>query len=122
MENPNETLVMAWLGLLLAPPILFGLWMRFKLYQSEQGEAFLVDREVADSRARRATRWTSLGRNDDEYVDTAGRAARGVADVSALQGSHGDDVAYILKKSIPFMIGYAVYAALGIAIGVLLIF
>ena len=50
MEATGQTPMLIWLGVLIAPPLLFGIWMRIKLMFTEQGEEFLVDREVAKTK------------------------------------------------------------------------
>lgn len=113
----KETVFLVWLGALVAPPILFGVWMRLKLASSEEGEEFLIQREVEKINYEKKTR--RIGLSDDKRD---GRVARAVHDHEALEGKYGDDVSALLKKSIPFIIGYGVWVALLMIIGVIWIF
>ena len=118
MNLDHETLVMIWLAALLAPPILFGVWMRIKLMGFEEGHNFLVDREMAQLHAERET----PVHMQDTHGEIRGKFARAGVDLAALQGSHGNQVAEMLKLGIPFMVYYVGYAAvIGLA-GYLFVF
>ena len=117
MEFNHDTAVMIWLAALLAPPVLFGIWMRVKLMTTEEGESFLVTRELARIRAEHA----APVHLRDEVGEARGKTARASVDIDALAGSHGDGVAALLEKAIPFMLMYVGYAMiLGLAGFVLL--
>ena len=107
MMPTGDTLVIVWLAALVAPPIIFGIWMRVKLMLSEEGSDFLVEREIAKTRGE----WETPYHLRDQFGETRGKAARATFDFGARAGSHGDDVAALLAKAVPFIIAYAVYAA-----------
>ena len=107
MMPTGDTLVMVWLAALVAPPIIFGIWMRVKLMLSEEGSDFLVEREIAKTRGE----WETPHYLRDQFGDTRGKAARATFDFGALVGSHGDNVATLLARAVPFIVAYAVYAA-----------
>ena len=118
METTEQTIMLTWLGALVAPPLLFGVWMRIKLMFTEQGEEFLVDREVERFNAEYNTPLYLR----EEQGEIRGKIARARKDVEALGGTYGSDVASLLKLAIPFIAGYGVYAAVLAGIGVLWVF
>lgn len=112
----KETLILTFMGLLVAPPILFGVWMRIKLMGSEQGQEFLINRETARMDAEDDARLLS-----DDLEERAGKIARMEADLEATEGAYGQDVASLVKKAVPFILGYFGYAIVIIAIMVFFI-
>jgi len=118
MESNGDTAVMIWLAALLAPPVLFGIWMRVKLMTTEEGESFLVTRELAKLQAEHATPVHLR----DKVGEARGKTARASADMAALAGSHGDSVAALLKMAIPFMLMYVGYAIVLALTGLMLLF
>lgn len=118
METTEQTTMLIWLGALVAPPLLFGVWMRIKLMFSEQGKEFLGDREVERFNAEYET---PLYLREDQG-ETRGKIARARKDVEALGGAYGNDVASLLKLAIPFIAGYGAYSAVLVGIGALWVF
>jgi len=108
MSMDGETIVMIWLAVLVAPPMLFGIWMRVKLMASEEGHDFLVEREMSQWRAEHQTPVHMR----DTHGEMRGKLARARVDIQALAGSHGEGVSEMLQRAVPFMAYYAVYAAI----------
>lgn len=115
METANDTAIMIWLGALVAPPILFGIWIRVKLALTDEGLDFLADREIEKTRAK----WNTPYRFRERFGEQNGKVARSKLDAGALAGSYGSDVADLLARTIPFAIAYAVYVAVVGTIGFL---
>ena len=118
METTEQTTMLIWLGALVAPPLLFGVWMRIKLMFTDQGEEFLVDRELAKTKGEYDTPYYLR----EEHGEARGKVARAHKDAEALGSAYGDDVASLLKKSIPFIIGYGAYSVVLVGIGALWVF
>ena len=89
--------MLIWLGALVAPPLLFGVWMRIKLMFTDQGREFLGDREVERFNAEYDT---PLYLREDQGK-TRGKLARARKDVEAVGGAYGNDVASLLKTGHP---------------------
>ena len=105
MKTSSDTIVMIWLVALVAPPILFGIWIRVKLALTEGGSDFLVDREIEKNRGE----WETPFRLRERFGEQNGKIARSKFDDAALAGSHGQDVAILLAQAIPFLIAYIAY-------------
>ena len=118
MEAAAQNVFLIWLGALIAPPLLFGIWMRVKLMFTDQGNEFLVDREVAKTDAEYNTPY----HRREEFGEMRGKVARAGKDFEALYGSYGNDVASLLKLAVPFIIGYGAYAAVLAGIGYFWVF
>ncbi len=118
MELSNDTVVMVWLGALVAPPILFGIWLRVKLALSEEGHDFLVARELEKSRGELSTPY----RRREQFGEQRGQIARAKIDLDALAGSHGSHVATLLARTIPFLGAYAAYVTVVAVMGYLWVF
>ena len=97
---------MLWLVALVDPPILFGIWVRVKLALTEEGSDFLIDREIEKTRGE----WETPYHRREQFGEERGKIARPEFDAAALAGSHGQDVASLLARAVPFMIAYAAYA------------
>ena len=118
MEATAQNIFLIWLGALLAPPLAFGIWMRIKLMFTEQGEEFLVDREVAKTDAY----WDTPYRLREQHGESRGKVARAGKDFEALHGSYGNDVASLLRLAVPFIVAYAVYTVVLLGVGYLWVF
>ena len=118
MNLSGDTLILIWLGALIAPPLLFGLWLRVKLMLTDQGTEFLADRELERIRAK----WETPRRLRDQLGETRGKIARARFDAAATAGSYGDDVAALLANAVPFMLTYLVYVAAVAGAGWLVLF
>ena len=118
MEATAQNVFLIWLGALLAPPLAFGIWMRIKLMFAEQGQEFLVDREVAKTDAY----YDTPHYRREEFGEQRGKIARAGKDIEALHGAYGNDVASLLRLAVPFIIGYVAYSAVLIGIGYFWVF
>lgn len=117
MKPSGDTVVMLWLAALVAPPIVFGLWIRVKLMLTEEGSDFLVQREIAKTRGE----WQTPYHRREEFGEARGRMARSSFDLTALSGSHGQAVASLLAHALTFGIAYMVYLIVVGAIGYFLV-
>ena len=109
----QETMLIIWLGLLIAPPILFGVWMQIKMMGTEGGQEYFDDRSRAKLKA---------GNIKLSHTEEREKIAELNVSLDAMNGKYGGEVTDIVAYSIWFLKYYVLYAALVGVLGYFVLF